>query len=239
MFGRGAIIASLSVCLLLAAGPVLAYTIDSSDNDWVSGYASENVDGSEPGTADKYDIWVNRSSYESGTWYFYFRTMASYPTGYDGDFAEIYVDADRNSSTGGPFDSNTGYDYRLTWDLGDRTASSASGSATLYAWNEGAYDYITTGNSYSAARGVATYTGPNGNEMFVEWSLPGSAIVSSGNILWGAYLDDYEAGADDLCPDEMDQPGVPEPSTLLLSLVPALGILLKSRRGARVGNQQR
>jgi len=225
-----AAVLSCAVLLLVGAGFVHAYSIDGDDDDWVSGYASENIDGDSPAEA-KYDIYVNRSNQESGTWYFYFRTMGYYPTGNSGDFAEIYINSDRSGATGAPFSGIPGFDYKLKWDLGTNSAETVTGDADLYEWNPVTEEWDLTGNSYSVARGLAADTGPNGNEMFVEWSLPGTAIGSPGNIEWGAYLDDNSLGQDDLCPDEMDQPGVPEPSTLLLVLGPVGIMLLKRRRG--------
>jgi hypothetical protein len=218
-----------AVGVLAVTMTVSAYVIDCDDNDWVTGYATEHIDGDDA-PAPKYDIFVNRSGYAGGYWYFYFRNMQYYPTGNAGDFAEIYINADRNPSTGGSIGGNQGFDYKLVWNLGDRTQEKVLANAQLWFWDAGAGEWEGTGNSYPVARGLATNTGPNGNEMFVEWSVPGSAIGNPSNLLWGAYLDDADTGPDDLCPDTMDQEAVPEPSTLLLVLAPVFGMFVRARR---------
>jgi hypothetical protein len=222
----------LLIIVVVLAVPVVAqaYVIDGYDDDWVTGYKSEHVDGDDA-PQPKWDIFVNRSSSSGGTWYFYFRTMAYYVPGNPGDYAEIYMNADNNASTGGSKGGISGFDYKLYWTLGSSSAEMATGNATLYMWDPDDEEWVSTGNSYPVARGLATNTGPNGNEMFVEWSVPGSAIGNPSNFLWGAYLDDADTGPDDLCPDTMDQEAVPEPSTFLFTLAPTAALLATLRRG--------
>jgi len=216
------VVGAIVVLTLYAATIALgAHIIDAKDDDWVVDYASENIDGDDA-PIPQYDIYVNRSTYENDYWYFYYRTMDYYPTGNIGDFSEIYIDADMNSNTGGTFATISGFDYKLRWNLGGRHDEEALGFADLYAWDPNTGEYEATGNTYAVARGLAANTGVTGKEMFTEWSLPGSAIGNPTNLLWGARLDDYGTSADDLCPDELDQPGTPTtpelpPVTLLLS----------------------
>jgi len=230
-------LAIIIICLLVGGigtcVPALSYSIDASDDDWVSGWVNKNIDGDEPDIPAKYDICVSLSNKQDDTWYLYYRTMGYYPPGNVGDFSEIYIDSDIDAGTGGPAPGVVvGFNYRLKWDLGSPDADTALGNAMLYVWDDVSREYISTGGSYQVARGLASNTGPIGNEMFVEWSVPGSAIGNPSNFLWGAYLYDSSLDRGDACPKYFSQEAVPEPSTLLLVL-PALAFLGKVRGRSR------
>ncbi len=156
--------------------------------------------------------------------------MDAYSPFNSGDSAQIWLNADGDSGTGGtgPGPGFAGFDYYIAWDLD----TPADTDPTLYEWNSGTTSWDTLGTSYTlAARGSSSHTGYVGN-MFTEWRLDTTVLdnLDTQKAMWGAFLEGGTIDDDDLCPDEFDQPVVPEPSSLLLMSIVGLPLLGWYRR---------
>ena len=200
---------ALIVCVLLVfmvAGHTDTITIDGSDSDWGSPDTTNN-DADEGSIAQDYDIDLNYFEWDDSAnknlcfSYYTYDDLAAYTTG---NFSRILINVDSNSGTGGSINAVPGMEYYLDWDL-DRVTP----SPTLHYWDSGSSTWLQNASP--------TYLAVDSSGKFVEWGVYYGDIGSPAEFTWGAYLDNFGVGDDDLCPDNVWQRGyTPEPGTMAL-----------------------
>lgn len=226
-------ILSLIVCVVilsLIAAQADVINIDGYATDW--GSPDNTNDDARDGWYnaqwnDDVDIDFNyyEWDYETGSGYcaFAFETYATMPDNTSLDYAEILINIDKNTGSGGTRHGHPGFEYAIWYDLSPTTPI-----VTLFEYTDpsGAPPldwYAVIGADVDALRLDPT--------DFVEFRVAATDIGYPPSFEWGAYYENDQGPPDDLCPDDADQPGeTPEPATMTLFGLGLLGLGVWRRR---------
>jgi hypothetical protein len=210
-------LASIAAVLLLPIGPTHAdmITIDGDNTDWVAPDYITNDPDEASITLQGYDIDYNyfEWDYDNDHVCFMFQTYAVMAGGDSSDYAEILINADKDTGTGQSRHGCVGAEYYMSWELGTGTP------ATLLFYKDVAGSWVAQTPIYGAVAKGDIDDPPGGGDDYtiVEWALDADDIGRPAYFWWGAYLDNGQESADDNCPDNMKDNGkTPEPTTLVL-----------------------